>query len=272
MMSRSSRPNRPPSPACGLSPATRDARRAAQHAPTARGVRCAASAARRRTSPPRSHRAATCGCSPARCAARRWPASCAPASAPPAGRQMRRGLGLQQFGVAGKREARGRQRLLVQRRRDDAPRSRRASAARAAQTTQSPAMRPAAALISPSGDGRPRRARDLQHGNAARRHVGSACGGALDHGHRTAPARLAPRAPARRAARCRRRPRRSSRCVVSGASRKALTMISGADAGRIAERDRDRGGIALHAGLSMSMNWCARPSCAATCAATAGAP
>ena len=39
---------------------------------------------------------------------------------------------------------------------------------------------------------------------------------------------------------------------------------------------RDEHGLEVisrgHAGLSISMNWCVMPSCAATCAATAGAP
>ena len=79
----SSSPNSPPSPACGLRPAT--AMRGARLAPARRRARgrCGSSRAPRRRSPRRSPGAATGGSSPARCAARRWPASCAPAAAAP---------------------------------------------------------------------------------------------------------------------------------------------------------------------------------------------
>ena len=138
------------------------------------------------------------------------------------------------------------------------------SAACAAQTTASAAMRPAAALTCPRGGLRSPPDR-LQHRDAARRHLGR-FGGGRDAGERQR------RPPAGRDARA--APHAGDVADHEGAARQFRLRGIGlgddlrADAGRVAHGDGD----GLHAGLSTSTNACASPSCCATWAATAGAP
>ena len=120
MISSSSRPNRPPSPACGFRPGDRDARRAAQRCAPARAcvMRSVCSTllagdgldrvAQRHVDADQHGAQFVVGQHHAH-------RHVAPAATP----ACARGLGLQQLGVARERHAGGGQRLLVQRRGDE---------------------------------------------------------------------------------------------------------------------------------------------------------
>ena len=171
-----------------------------------------------------------------------------------------------------------------------------ASAARAAQTTQSAAARPASALTTPKGSG---------PGRPGSCHTGRLCGGTWRNSvhwpMRCTASRGRPGCSMQASARAMvaASPTTKAPASTCGASRKALATISGPmpagspwvmASGRPGGAGvsgigtalcgtrgaaRGRGGAVWQprqAGLSMSMNWCSSPSSAATCAATAGAP
>ena len=171
MMSRSSRPNRPPSPACGLSPATPICGARPSTAPSAPCVMRSVSSTPSKVTASIASRSdmwmltSTVRSSSLASIMRTGTSRQRPA-------QMGRGLGLQQFGVAREREAGGRERLLVHGRRDDRGDVRRA-APRARPTPRNRRRcGPATALIwperRPPSAARPPAARGMQRGGTHR--------------------------------------------------------------------------------------------------------
>jgi hypothetical protein len=188
--------------------------------------------------------------------------------------RMGGGFGLQQFGVPGIRKASRRQRFLVQRRRheggDVAPQCGARSPDHAV-AGHAPGFGADAA-----GHDVPRRRHHLQHGDATRR-GGGGFGHVPDFCHR--PRGLPGQRQGLRCA-AHRGHVAGHEGAVRGVGRpmESLDDDFRTDARGVAQRDgdgsggRSEGGLAAHAGLSMSMNSCFSPSWAATCAATAGAP
>ena len=179
-----------------------------------------------------------------------------------------RGLGrqcLQQFGVAGKRHAGRGQRFLVDGRGDE--RCRLAGLHAPHRMFDAARRRGAVAGVDHAPGQRRQRvgqARRHQHRQAARRHRGQV-GRRIDHRRH------------RRAGTAQHVAVAHHHGVGQGAGQEGLDDGLGADAGGVAHRHQQgqrRHWIRrrAHAGLPISMKRCSSPKCAATCAATAGAP